>query len=562
MVADGCSNAQDPPQYPPQDPLQHLPHTDDALFNSYSKQHETICLPDTRVGLLEEIYNWADGQDERCIFWLYGLAGTGKSTIARTVARRHFEQSRLGASFFFSRGGGDVGHAAKFVTSIAVQLARNVPALHPHVCNAITERTDIASQSLRDQWRQLILGPLAKLDGSGRHSYILAVDALDECDDDNNIKIIVQLLAEARSLKTARLRVFLTSRPEIPIRYGFCQIPNAEHHDFALHGISPSVVSHDIAIFIEYQLRLCGQEHHLDASWPGAKIIGSLVQSASGLFIWAATACRFIGEGGHFVADRLDTILKNASSTDDASNDGSSAEESDPDDTGAVIPERRLNSIYLTVLNSPIHKYKKQEKRKWYKLMRETLGAIVTLFSPLSASSLASLLDVSAGGIHHTLYEFHSILDVPADSGRPVRLHHPSFRDFLLNKERCGTSFWVDEEQAHRKLLDGCIRLMTTSLKQDICGAGAPGMLAVDIERIQVERSLSPELQYACLYWIQHLQKGGTQPTDHDQVHQFLQKHLLHWLEALGWLKKVPEGVHAIASLDLSTTVSILLAQS
>src|SRR4051794_32093318 len=92
-------------------------------------------------------------------------------------------------------------------------FSRNVPTLHQHVCDAITERGDIASQSLRDQWHQLVLSPLAKLDGSGCHSsYILAVDALDECNNDNNIRIIVQLLAEARSLETARLRVFLTSR--------------------------------------------------------------------------------------------------------------------------------------------------------------------------------------------------------------------------------------------------------------------------------------------------------------------------------------------------------------
>jgi hypothetical protein len=60
--------------------------------------------PEYPVGLLEEICDWVDSEDERCI-WLNGLAGTGKSTIARTVARRYFEQKRLGASFFFSRGG-------------------------------------------------------------------------------------------------------------------------------------------------------------------------------------------------------------------------------------------------------------------------------------------------------------------------------------------------------------------------------------------------------------------------------------------------------------------------
>ena len=87
----------------------------------------------------------------------------------------------------------------KFVTSIAVQLANNMPALKRNICDAITERGDIVSQSLRDQWRHLVLGPLSKHSGKDyRSSHVFVVDELDECDDDNNIGIILQLLAEAQ----------------------------------------------------------------------------------------------------------------------------------------------------------------------------------------------------------------------------------------------------------------------------------------------------------------------------------------------------------------------------
>jgi hypothetical protein len=130
-------------------PLSSLPYAQDAPFNSFAKRHDPICLPDTRVNVLRDIYSWADGRDERCIFWLSGLAGTGKS-IARTVARRYFDQKRLGASFFFSRGGGEVGHAGRFVTSIALQLASSIPYLNQYVCDAIKEHRNIASQSPRD----------------------------------------------------------------------------------------------------------------------------------------------------------------------------------------------------------------------------------------------------------------------------------------------------------------------------------------------------------------------------------------------------------------------------
>src|ERR1700749_206636 len=96
--------------------ISYLPYAADAPFNSLTKQHDPTCLPNTRVDLLREIYTWADRKDGRFIYLLNGLAGTGKSTIARTVARKYFENEHLGASFFFSRGGGDVGHASMFFT--------------------------------------------------------------------------------------------------------------------------------------------------------------------------------------------------------------------------------------------------------------------------------------------------------------------------------------------------------------------------------------------------------------------------------------------------------------
>ncbi|KAJ6284330.1 hypothetical protein J3E71DRAFT_377930 [Bipolaris maydis] len=536
--------------------LDRLPRAEDAPFNSFAKQHEPACLPDTRVDLLQEIYSWADGQDERCIFWLSGLAGTGKSTIARTVARSYYDKQRLAASFFFSRGGGDAGHAGKFVTSLAVQLARNVPALKQRISDAVAERDDIASQSLRDQWQHLVLRPLSKLsDSSCPASLVLVVDALDECDNDSNIRIIVQLLAEVWSpLTGAWLRVLLTSRPEVPIRHGFKTIADSEHKHVVLHNISPSIINHDIRLFLQHYLRIIAEECNQADGWPGVETIRQLVQSACGLFIWAATACRFIQEGGPFAADRLHAVLKDSSSIDSSSaNDSSSSEDSGTDERLEILPEQRLDSIYLTVLRSPIRRYRKQEKKRWYTLIRETLGAIVLLQSPLSTSSLAQLLRVPIEDVHRTLYELHSIVDVPQDPNWPVRLHHPSFRDFLLDRKRCNDdSFWVEESSTHERLASRCLELMSTpgGLQQDICNLSDPGVLRSEIDEETVYRNLPPELQYACRYWVDHLERSGRSIEDGDATHHFLEKHLLHWLEAMSLLNETSLCVRLLARLQ------------
>ena len=104
--------------------LKELPLATAALFNSYERSDRSECLPDTREQVLNDIKSWAD-HGERHLYWLQGFAGTGKTTIAQTVARTFNDNKRLAASFFFSRDiGGDSSQARLFVTSIARQLAR------------------------------------------------------------------------------------------------------------------------------------------------------------------------------------------------------------------------------------------------------------------------------------------------------------------------------------------------------------------------------------------------------------------------------------------------------
>jgi hypothetical protein len=180
--------------------------------------------------------------------------------------------------------------------------------------------------------------------------------------------MILQLLAKARLLRSVRLRIFLTSRPEIPVRYGLSQIPDTEHKDFVLHSISWSIVNHDISIFLEHELRLIGQDDEQEPGWPGAERVRRLVKSASGLFIWAATACRFIREG-QSTEERLCLLLEGGDVP--------------------TTPEEHLNGIYATVLRSSVQPSSmEQERRRFYGVLRQILGSIIVLSSPLSVKSL------------------------------------------------------------------------------------------------------------------------------------------------------------------------------
>ena len=236
---------------------------------------------------------------------------------------------------------------------------------------------------------------------------------------------------------------------------------------------------------------------------------------------------------------RLDTILKHSSTTINA-------------------PEKHLNEIYMTVLCHCISPgFTDEEAKELQSMLRRLLGSIVTLLFPLSTQSLSRLLSTPHDEVDRTVDDLHAILDILKDPNQPLRIHHPSFCDFLLNKDRCG-DFWVDEKKAHQILAAGCIQLMSQTLKKDICEMHAPSSQASQVESSWIEKCLPPKVQYACLYWIQHLQRSSSLVHDDEEAHRFLQAHLLHWLEALGWIGKALEGIHAILSLESHVLVSYL----
>jgi hypothetical protein len=199
------------------------------------------------------------------------------------------------------------------------------------------------------------------------------------------------------------------------------------------------------------------------------------------------------------------------------------------------------------------------EKRSIVEEFQQVVGSIIILASPLSATSLDRLLGVDEGTVESRTDLLHSVLSIPSCPDHPIRLFHLSFRDFLVDDEKRETNvFWVNETQAHQRMAEHCTRLMSSSLKQDLCGLKAPGALVIDVERSRVDKCISPEVQYACLYWVQHLQKSGSQAYNSNEANRFLQAHLLHWLEALGWMGKISEGIQAILSLEAHVSVSYL----
>lgn len=521
-----------------------LAYAEGAAFDSSHRQYEPHCTPGTRVSLLNMLQEWAVNHG-KCIFWLNGMAGTGKSTIARTFAHELFDQSRLGASFFFSRGTGDLGHAAKFVSTIACQLANISPLIKKFICEALSQHGSVTRQGLRNQWKELILRPLARLSGQSTLNLTLVVDALDECEHEEDIGTLLQLFIEAKDLTTVDLKVFVTSRPETPIRIGFRDMSEIIYQDLVLHDIPRSIIEHDICVYLTHELVNIRQERSLPSHWPSLEVVDLLIQKSSGLFIYIATACRFVRDKDWLPEEQLSLILQ--------------------DDVVGDSPTSRLDNMYTQVLRYSVLRDKAgKEKDRLSKRFKQIVGPIVILFDVLTSHELANLLSTSESQVDVTLNSLHSVLNIPKDKLLPIRLLHPSFRDFLVNPQRCQDSdINIDECMVHEGLAQNCLLVMSRILKKNICALSIPGARPDEIRNMQLDSHIPKYVQYACCYWIDHIQLISHDRRlelglldDGGQIYTFLEKHLLHWIEALSLIGKTSEGVLMVTKLESMLQVS------
>lgn len=526
-----------------------LPNVAQAAFNSYEKRHESACLENTRVEVLQEIRDWVQGHDDRPIFWLSGLAGTGKSTIARTVARESDETGCLGASFFFSRGGGDLAHAGKFFPTIAIQLSNKIQSFKTILSKSLETHGDIASRSLDDQWRHLILSPLTSLDDSFHQSRLLIViDALDECEGDNDVRVLLRLFSQIRDVTTIQLRIFITSRPETPLRLGFRQMPLICHHDLVLDNVSRELVNRDISTFFKKQFSEIRDIFEVAHNWPSEQTLNLLVSKSAGLFIYAATVCRFLKSNADWSPDDLLCIF-----TSDV-HDNKSRKGTVPQ----KAPFTELDKIYSQILDYSLeHIEDPQDKAYIASAIRNLIGAIATMSHPLSAIALGRLLNMECSTIHRRLRHLRSVIKAADDENSPIVLFHLSFRDFLFDSRRCTSQqFSISEQEAHKRIAEHCINILSNSLKHDICNVKRYGILISEVDVSTIQEFLPSEVQYACVYWVQHLLKSGHDLSGDNWVYNFLSRHVLHWLEALSWIGKLSDGIHAIIALESSVSVS------
>lgn len=519
---------------------------DGASFDSALTQHEAMCMDQTRVEFLQELREWYS-KPQSPILWLSGMAGTGKSTIARTMASELHAKDRLAGSFFFRRAG-NLSEATRFVSTLAYKLAitqrpNASPSLRELIGQAMIDHEDVQDQGLRRQWNVLIVEPLSRIQSTQRLALTFVVDALDECGSEDDIGLIIQLLIELKNINNVDLSVLVTSRPETTLVRGFRNLPEIMHRRLDLRDIPRDIVEHDLYVYMRKKL---GQvKPHNECHWPSEEDLRSLVQKADCLFIYAATVCLFIESSRYDCPEVcLSRILL--------------SRPTGGEDTAAV------DCMYTQVLDSALARpgQRKELTERLTDRFKTIVGSIIALLEMLPMTALGDLLSIEVETVGHALSTLESVLNIPSDTKQPIRPLHPSFRDFLFDKARCGhKSFHLQEESVHTHLAICCLDVLCTCLRRNICGL-LPESSPQEVSEDALNLHMPKHVQYACQHWIGHLDNASAPQKIHvgfydgGKIHTFFEEKFLYWLEAMSLIGKMPEAVLMMNKLVAMLKVS------
>jgi hypothetical protein len=144
--------------------------------------------------------------------------------------------------------------------------------------------------------------------------------------------------------------------------------------------------------------------------------------------------------------------------------------------------------------------------------------------------------------------------DVPNHTLTAVRVFHPSFRDFILDRPQAHPNFCIDIPTHHSDIANRCLEVLNTHLRQNICDIASPSIANSDVDHPVLSirlRKCAPDLVfYACSYWLFHLALAvNPSSTTKQALRVFTTSHLLHWIELLSLLSQLSHAMELLFRL-------------
>jgi hypothetical protein len=495
------------------------------------------CTENTRTIILKAIEEWAFDSTKPNIYWMNGMAGTGKTTISYSVSIILKYHSILGATFFCSRLVDECTKVDRIFPTIAYNLSRNYPPLSSTILKSLKNDPDVAHRTINQQFTDLIVNPTREAAKKlARRPIVVVIDALDECANQTEVQTFLSVLFQRSS--ELPFKFFITSRPEQLVRVGF----NRQNPDLfsrlILHDIERDIVTADIKLYLSERLvdMVDGRSDFQDTEddWPPEDKVDILSRLANRLFIYAKTVCDYIGEPGGNILENLDVAVHSGKEPNLQS--------------GATLDTSELDRLYRDILDRAVPRRSEARVR-----LKNVLAAVITIRNPLSAQGLGALLEIDPRTIKSALASLHSVISVPQSLSDPVSTFHASFPDCLAERTRSRHHFLCPSD-SHRLLAKSCLSLMNSSLKENICNLeGRPANDTIPNETITT--CITEGLSYACVYWTNHLTSVRNEEIREgddlrESLNEFLHDHVLHWMECLSVLGRLDVAIESLRMIE------------
>ena len=481
------------------------------------------CHPGTRVAILKDLCQWLLDDHERSapsIYWITGVAGSGKSTISRSLLDMAQGMGIAHSCFFFSRDHDDRKTCQKLMATVARDLVSyEDPKVIQCVHDAVEKKLD--SRPFLDQVHHLLRQPLE----SASHRVLLIWDALDECMDTDERSLLCDLITQLPQFPT-RLSILITSRPESDfesVRLHLFESKQIRHRDLTFRPGSDSSTLRDIDAYTAHRFNQIKARRRMDQAWPGEEALKQLNLKIDGLFVVASFFCRFVDH--YRCEDRLKRLLETPSHFGD-------------------------DNDYHYYHTGLLHLFKGDSSEE-VNDRQAIVGTILAAQYPLRTNVLAKFAGVPSGiteKIVETLYPFLVKADASEESSSGAwRFMHKSVSDFFAS-DHAG-EFRIDLANASAALAMPCLQILCDEIQDAFAQCDRTFKLSVPDRDGMVAGlpNVSEGLRYACRFWAYHLKDVTTLNRElEDLLDDFFTYHLLKWLHVMGrfrWLNAAFSGL-------------------
>ncbi|KAH7317534.1 hypothetical protein B0J17DRAFT_724376 [Rhizoctonia solani] len=476
-------------------PVRHAEYDSD-LSTEVSRRS---CTEGTRTKVLGGLDGWLHDSSSPVIYWMNGMAGTGKTTIAYSFCEQVEKRKQLAASFFCTRNSVDCRSTSQIIPTVTYQLARySIPCQHA-LYEVLGQNPDIGSKYIRKQFEQLLIDPLLKIKHAMPDGLVVVIDALDECHDRNGVGLVLDILF--RHAGRVPLKFLITSRPEPEI---YNKMHQHQHSRAVIHlyDIETSLVREDIELYLREELAFMIPTH---------TEIEQLAHRSGCLFIYAATLTRYIlyGKRVSNPRQRLKGVLSLK--------------------TQSTKKHAEIDALYSAILQSALREANMEDHET--DDIKAVLRTVLSAQEPIDVKTIAVL-----GGLD--------------DPERVLYALQP-LRSVIYHSQRSG-GFYCDVVEYSQLPAQRCFGAMKAELRFNICVLESSFIPDVQVDdlRTRIKANITPTLAYVCQYWATHLGMANKSGILMRMLYELLSHRLLFWMEVMNVKRMITSGIEMLHKAD------------